>query len=200
MLVNLAVGFLGIILFLFIFWKRLREDYSSEIIFQTAITSLVGVGIGLLLSRLLLPDWFFWLGFVGGIAGLSPMLFKFKLKFFETFEAFILALTPIITLMFFRDSILYSSLNSFLAFVACLVLIFFAYWVDLNYKSFTWYKSGKIGFTGLFIALVFFLIRTVVAIIGPAVVSFVGRFEPIVSGVAALVFLGLLVRLGRIQE
>lgn len=200
MLVKLGLGFLGIILFLFIFWKKLREDYSSEIIFQTAMTSLVGLGLGLALSRLILPAWFFWFGFLGAVAGLSLMLARFKLKFFETFEGFILASIPVVTLMFFHDSISHSSLYSFLAFVACLILIFLAYWVDLNYKSFTWYKSGKIGFTGLFIASFFFLTRTVIAIIRLPVVSLVGKLEPVVSGIVALATLGLLIKLGRKQE
>ena len=200
MLVKLALGFLGIILFLFIFWKKLREDYSSEIIFQTAITSLVGLGLGLVVSGIILPAWFFWLGFLGAVVGLSLMLARFKLKFFETFEGFTLASIPMVTLMFFRDSISHSSLNSFLAFVACLILIFLAYWVDLNYKSFTWYKSGKIGFTGLFIAFLFFLIRTVIAILRLPVVSLVGTLEGVVSGLVALAFLGLLIKLGRKQE
>lgn len=200
MLVHLVIGFLGIILFLFIFWKRLKEDYSSDIIFQTAITILIGVGLGLILSKIFLQNWFFWLSFLGAILGFSLMLVKFKLKFFETFEALILAAIPMVSLMFFRDSIVNSRLNSFLAFVASLILIFLSYWVDLNYRSFNWYKSGKIGFTGLFIAFIFFLIRTVIAIFGFGVVSFVGRAEPIVSGLFTVIFLGLLIRLGRKKE
>jgi len=45
--------FLGIIIFLFFFWKRLKEDYSSERIFSTAFYILFGIGAGFL------AVWFF---------------------------------------------------------------------------------------------------------------------------------------------
>jgi len=200
MLVKLVLGFLGVILFLFIFWKRLREDYSSDIIFQTATSVLVGLGLGLLAAKLFFPMWFFWLALLGGVAGMSLMLLKFRLKFYEALEAFILACLPLATLMFFQDSIVHSTLNSFLAFVVSLVFIFFAYWIDLNYKGFAWYKSGKIGFTGLFIAAFYFLTRAVIAIAGFSVVSFVGQYEVFFSGIITLIGVGLLINLGRVQE
>ncbi len=182
---------------MFVFWRRLKEDYSSDIIFQTATAILVGMGLGLLMSKLFLPLWFFWLALAGSLAGMLLMVSKFKLKKFETFEAFVLASLPAISVMLFEDSIIHSTLSSFLAFVASLVFIFIAYWIDQNYKSFTWYKSGKIGFTGLSTSALFFLVRTVVAITGISVVSFVGRFEAIGSGIIGLVCLGLLIYLGR---
>jgi len=200
MLVNFLLGFLGVILFLFVFWKRLKEDYSSDIIFQVAISILVGVALGQVISKLFFPDWFFWVSFLGSLIGMLLMIAKFKLRFHETFEALILAGMPFISLMFFNDSIANSSLNSFLAFVVSLVLIFLAYWFDLNYKNFTWYRSGKIGFTGLFTAAIFFSVRTVIAIIGITVVSFVVKFEAFASAVATLVSIGLLVNLGRKKE
>lgn len=128
------------------------------------------------------------------------MILKFKLKFYETFEAYLLAIMPAVSLMFFKHSIVSSSLNSFLAFVASLILIFFAYYIDLNYKSFNWYKSGKIGFTGVSVAAVFFLLRMIVAIFGINMISYVGKFEVIISGILTLVFAGLLINLGRKKE
>jgi len=197
MIVNFLLGFLGVIVFLFIFWKRLREDYSSDVIFQVATYILVGLVLGLTASKLFFPIWFFWLSFLGALMGMFLMIAKFKLRFYETFEAFILAAMPTVSIMFFKDSIIHSSLNSFLAFVASLVFIFLAYWIDLNYKNFTWYESGKIGFTGLFVAILFFLVRTVIAITGIGVVSFVGRFEAIISGALVLICIGLLFNLGK---
>lgn len=186
--------------FLYIFWKRLKEDYSSDIVFQTAGTILLAMGAGLLVSKLFLPVWFFWISLAGSFLGMGLMIVKLKLRFYEIFESFILAVMPAISLMFFKDSIINSSLNSFLAFVGSLVLIFLAYYIDLNYKSFSWYKSGKIGFTGLSIAGVFFLIRTVIAIVGLNMLSCVGKIEALISGVVTVIIVGLLINLSRKKE
>lgn len=199
MLVNFLIGFLGVMLFLFIFWERLNEDYSTDVIFQTATSILIGISLGLIASRLFLPQWFFWTSVLGSFLGTIPMIIKYKLRFYETLEALILASTPFVSLMFFKDSIVNSSLYSFLAFVVSLVLIFLSYWFDFNYKSFPWYKSGKIGFAGLSASILFFSIRTVIAILGLTMISFVGRIDALISGILVLICIGLLINLGRIK-
>lgn len=200
MLVNIVVGVLGVILFLFVFWKRLKDDYSSDIIFRVAASILLGDVLGLITSKFIFHQYFFWLSLLGAFLGMLIMIFRLKLRFFETFEALILGALPGISLMFFKDSIINSSLSSFLAFVISLILIFAAYWFDMNYKSFTWYKSGKIGFAGILTATIFFLIRTVVAIKGIPVISFVVSIEPMISGLVTIVLVGLLINLGRNKE
>lgn len=200
MLVNFLFGFLGVILFLFIFWKRLKDDYSSELIFQIATAVLIGLALGFIASKVFFPLWFFWMSITGYLIGITFMTIKFKLRTYGTLEAAIMAGIPFISLMFFKDSITNYSLNSFLAFVGTLVLIFLIFWFDLNYKSFTWYSSGKIGFAGLFTSILFFTARTVIAIFGITMVSFVGKFEAIVSGITAMLCIGLLVNLGRKRE
>jgi len=200
MIVNFLIGILGVILFLFIFWKKLKEDYSSNIIFTTAFAILIGSSLGLTISRIFFPTWFFWFAFLGSILGMFLMITKFKFRFYETIEALILSTIPLISLMFFKDSIVNSSLNSFLAFVTSLILIFLSYWFDINYKSFSWYKSGRIGFTGISIAIIFFITRTLVAIFKVSMVSFVGQIEIVTSGLMVLVGIGLLVNLGRQKE
>lgn len=200
MLIDFFVGLFGVLFFLFIFWKRLNEDYSSNIIFQVGITILIGLSLGLTVSKIFVPVAFFWTGLIGSGLGMFLMMMKFKLRFYETLEALILAGMPILALMFLKDSIFSSSLYSFLAFVGSLVLIFIAYWLDLNYKNFTWYKSGKIGFAGISIAIIFFLMRSVIAILRLNMISFVGRIEVFISGLAAIIFTGLLINLARKKE
>ena len=200
MLLNFFIGFAGITVFLFIFWKRLKEDYSSDIIFSSGMAILLGILLGTTLARIFVPQWFFWTSLFGGILGMFLMILKYKLKFYEVLESLILAGMPVVSLIFFKDSVGTSSLSSFLAFVASLVLIFLAYWLDLNYKRFSWYKSGKIGFAGLVSAIIFFLVRTVIAIFGISMVSFVGKIDIIISGIFCLMSVGLLIRLGRIKK
>lgn len=197
MLVNFLFGFVGVMLFLFVFWRRLRDDYSSEIIFQIATWILVGLSLGLTVARLFSPSWFFWFSLFGCLIGMFMAVIKFKLRFFETLEAVIMAGMPFVSLLFFKDSVTNYSLNSFLAFVASLILIFLAYWFDLRYKTFTWYKSGRIGFAGLAVSILFFISRTVIAILGITMISFVNKFEAVISGSFVLICAGLLIYLGK---
>jgi hypothetical protein len=195
MLVNILTSILGILIFLFVFWKRLKDDYSSEIIFQTAAAILIGIGVACFLSSLFFAGWFFWAAFVGSIISMLLMRIRFKLRFFETLEALILASMPLIALIFLQNSITTSSLRSFLAFTIVLVMIFIFYWIDVNYKSFRWYKSGKVGFAGLAMSTLFFLTRAILAIFGVAMLSLVGKFEIVISGAMAVASLGLLLKL-----
>lgn len=200
MLIKILAGIVAVFFFLFIFWKKLKEDYASDIIFQVAMWILAGMALGLTASKIFLPSWFFWFALMGGLIEFMFMFLKFKLKFNQSLEAFILAGIPIISLMFFADSVTSFSLNSFIAFVATLVLLFLAYWFDTHYKSFAWYKSGKIGFSGLATGAVFFLVRTVIAILNVVMISCVGKVDAIISGILAVACLGLLVHLGREKE
>jgi hypothetical protein len=195
MLVNILTGILGVVIFLFVFWKRLKEDYSSEIIFQVATAILVGIGVGSTLSSLFFKDWLFWVNLLGIFLAILLMRIKYKLRFYESLEAVIMAFMPWLAILFLKDSVTTSSLSSFLGFIAILVMIFFSYWLDVSYKSFRWYKSGRVGFAGLTISIVFFLTRTVLAIFNVTMLSFVGNFEAIFSGIMVLTSLLLLIKL-----
>lgn len=200
MLVNVLVAIFGILIFLFVFWKRLKDDFSSEIIFRTAAAILIGIGLGWLISYIFAPIYFFWSSTLFALLTMFLMQRKFKLRFYETLEALIMASMPWLALIFLENSIKTSSMMSFLAFTATLVLIFLSYWFDVNYKNFTWYKSGKIGFAGLTTSFLFFLIRFVLATFGLSMLSFVVKFEFIFSGVVTLASLILLITLGRKKE
>jgi hypothetical protein len=197
MLAGIAVSLFGILIFLFLFWRRLREDYAAEIIFNAATYILIGIGIGLVFSFRFFPIWFFWASITGGLIGLSLTILKFKLKFYETLEAFIIASLPWLSLIFLKDSVVKSSLSSFLAFLATLITVFLSYFFDTEYKKFNWYKSGRVGFAGLATVILIFLLRFTIAIVKVPVLSFVGQAEASISGVLVVVSLLLLYNLGR---
>ncbi len=196
----MAVNVLGIFIFLFVFWKRLREDYSSEIIFKTAFYILIGILIGFLLSLKFLPVAFFWFTFVGALLGLGFAIWRLRVRFYETFEALTISSFPWLSFVFLLDSVVNASLVSFLAFVAILVFVFISYYLDTHYKTFTWYKSGKIGFAGLLTLSFFFIVRSVLAIFTVNMLSFVVlRVEAVISGAAAFICFVLLFNLGRTE-
>lgn len=200
MLATIAVTILGLAIFLFLFWKRLKEDYAAEIIFKAVFFILIGMGIGWASASYFFPIWFFWMSLIGGTIGLMLAVYKFRVKFYETLEAFVISSLPWLGLIFLRDSAVQSSLNSFLAFVVILLIVFVSYYLDTHYKRFTWYKSGKIGFTGAAVALIFFLVRTAIAIVKVPMLSFIGRGEVVISGVMVLVSFGLLFSLGKVKK
>ena len=200
MLVNFGAATLGILIFLFVFWNRLKEDYASEIIFQSATCILIGIGVGCFLSVKFFPEWFFWTSLAGGLIGFSLAILRIRLKFYETLEAFIISSLPGLSLVFLVDSVTRSSLSSFLAFIVILITIFVSYYFDMHYKGFTWYKSGKIGFAGLAVAGLIFLIRSLLATGRVPVISFAGSSEGIISGIAAFTSFLLLFNLGRVKK
>lgn len=201
LIASIATNLLGVFVFLFIFWRRSREDYSAEIIFKTAFGILVGILTGFFVSLKFAPTAFIWLMFAGALVGLGLSVFRLRVKFYETFEALIISSFPWISFGFLLDSVTHSSLSSFLAFIAILVFVFISYYLDAHYKNFTWYKSGKIGFAGIVTLGLFFIVRSVLAIFGINMISFVSqRPEAIISGAAALICFALLFNLGRIKE
>lgn len=201
LIASILVNILGTFVFLFIFWKRLKEDYSSEIIFKTAFFILVGILIGFLLSLKFISAASFWFTFVGALLGLGISILALKVRFYETFEALIISSFPWISFIFLLDSVVHSSLSSFLAFIAILIFVFISYYLDTHYKNFTWYKSGKIGFAGVVTLGLFFIVRSLLAIFTIHMLSFVGlKVEAIISAAAAFICSVLLFNLGRIKE
>ena len=187
LIASFVTSLLGILVFLFLFWKRLRDDYAPEIIFKTAFFVLIGTSLGY---------FSFWFAIVGGLIGLGISVWINKVKFYEIFEALTIAAIPWIGLLFLANSVVKSSLISFFGFLAMLVFAFIFYYLDLHYKNFTWYKSGRIGFSGLATSCLFFIVRIILAISKINVISFLSlRIEIILSAGAAIICLVLLINL-----
>ena len=197
MLVNLSLNLLGALIFLFIFWKHLKEDYAHEIIFKSALYILLGILLASAIALKFARPWFLWLEFSGAVAGVMFSLLTLKTRFYETFESLVIATLPWVALIFLGDSVARSSLSSFLGFVTTLFLILVYYYFNAHYKKFTWYRSGKIGFAGLATAGIVFFIRAGLAVFTSGVLSFVDKYEAIVSGTLAFVCFLTLFNLGK---
>jgi len=180
-LVNLA----GLIIFLFFLWRRLKEDYSSEVIFSLAFFIIAGIILGYLLSLKFFPSWWFWFEGFGAFLGFSLGIVRYNLRFFETFEAGFVGILPWLALYFLQGLVRRPDFVRAFLFISNLALLFIFDYLDKRYKSFTWYKSGRIGFAGLSVAAVFFLIRAAIATFFSSVLSFPGRGEAILAGVCA---------------
>lgn len=197
---NFGVNLLGLLIFLFIFWKKMKEDYVSEIIFSVAFVMLGIAFAGGVVAWRFLPDWFFWLETLGIIIGLITSYYKYKVRFYETLEALVIAILPWLSIFYLYDSAKNSSLISLIFFFLTLGFILLFYFFDLKYKNFTWYRSGRVGFSGVATLGVFFLVRCSVSVFGIGVLSFVGKFEPYLSGIMAFITFILIYNLGKGYE
>src|SRR3989344_4045539 len=187
LIINLLTGLFGCLVFLFIFWKRLKDDYAAEIVFKSATYILIGILATWFISVKFFPEWFLWAEFIGVIIGLGISFRFLRVRFYETLEAFVISSLPWVSLTLLKSSVVNSSLSSFIAFLVTLVMIFAYYFLDYHYKEFTWYKSGKIGFAGLFTLALIFVSRSLLALFGIHVLSFVSKFEGIISGAFAFI-------------
>jgi len=187
---NWIIQVFGILVFLFLFWKKLKDDDIQDQIFSTGFFAVLTCILFLLLSKFFLPKWWFWFGFWGFLIGLLGGILKFKLRIYEILDAAFFSVTPAVFIIFLYDSTRQSNWY-LLEHSVLLALIFLLYlYLNRNYKKFSWYKSGRIGFAGLSATGFYFLARAVIAFWIPFMVSFVGKIEPILSGVLAfLVFL-----------
>lgn len=197
LLVDALVLIFGSMAFLFIFWKRLKEDYLPTNIFSTGFTILIGIFLGALVSRFFLSQWWFWTSFTGGVLGFLISVFRLKLRLYEILEAGVFALLPWLSLLYLSDSISSNNFYSLMAFLLTMGLIALFVLIDSKYKSFTWYKSGRVGFTGLVILGVMFLIRAVVTIFSNDIYSFSGRNDAMFSACFAFLAFLLLFNLSR---
>lgn len=197
MIVNWLVNLVGILLFLFLFWKRLKEDYSSNIVFSFSSLVLLGVLLGYLTSKYLFPYWFFWLEAFGAFLGFTLGIIKYNTRFFETFEALFISFLPWLTLFYLAELIKKPSLAVAVITLLNFGLILLFDFVSIRYKNFSWYKSGKIGLAGLLTSGVFFLLRAAIATLFPSVVSFSGRSEIVLSGVCAFTIFLLIYNLSK---
>lgn len=189
--------FLGVISYLYFYWNRLKEDYTSNLIFSSAFFVLIGILIFYLTGRfLILPNVdvmgfnsgvLFWLSIFGSILGLSLGVWKYKLRFFETLEAYGVGLLYLVLSVFVSDTFINSSVPSLIASTVVSLLLTLFYFLETRYKNFSWYRSGRVGFSGLFTLGIFFLIRALVAIFFPFVISFFGKFESIGSGILTFI-------------
>jgi hypothetical protein len=197
MIFEIFAEIIGVASFLFIFWKKLKEDYSSVFIFTTSFYVLGSMTGFALAAKYFAASWLFWATFAGSLVGLFLGVLRFKLRFFESYEALTIGLLPWLSLYYLSYSIKASSIYSFIAFVFMVFLMGLYYYLDKHYKSFSWYRSGRIGFSGLSVSGVFFLMRAAVASFFPFVISFLDKYEAILSGVTAFVFFLLTFNLAR---
>lgn len=181
------LNYLGFWVFLYVLWKKLKDDYLPSQVFTLGIYISVGIALLTFVAHKFLPVYWFWFGFCGGALGLLLGIFRFKLRFYESLEASTAALIPWLSFEFLADSIKNSSWFSFSMFIFLTLLIVIYVFVSKRYRNFSWYRSGRVGVAALIVLGVFFLARAIVAQVFPFVLSFAGKSESILSAVVSFI-------------
>ena len=184
----LIFNLVGVFMFMYFYWRKLKDDFSSTAIFNSAFTIIFLVIAGFLIAVKFMPQWWFWFSFVGALTGVVLSLSKLSLYKYETIEAGTLGFLVWISMMSLNE---YLKTTQFLSLVGLFVVLFLflVYFVlDKHYKRFSWYKSGRVGFSGLTILGLFFLIRAVFALMNLDMISFIEyELEVVISGAVSLV-------------
>ncbi|OGM22906.1 hypothetical protein A2865_00620 [Candidatus Woesebacteria bacterium RIFCSPHIGHO2_01_FULL_39_17] len=197
MVLKIIFSFLAVILFLFLFWRRLKEDYTQNQIFTTAFYTLLGFSLGSIVSDNFAPDWWFWTSFLGGSLGIFVGTIRFNLRVFEALEAGILSSLILYGFVFFYNWINTNKVTSGLGALATSVLLIIFVFLDRRYKTFSWYKSGKVGFSGMTVLGSLFLVRAIIATRDVGVLSFVGNKDVVLSAIVSFVSFLILFNLAR---
>lgn len=194
MLIGELVGFLS---FLFLFWRRLKEDYPSGLIFSFAFLTALPIFVAHLVVKyvLKLPAYWFAAAMIGLILGFTIGILRHRLKFYETLEGIVVGGVFWLAVIFTFDGFGRLNLPSMLAALLLFLLIAGFFLVDKHYKNFGWYRSGKIGFSGLALAGFFFMVRALAFFAPVDVLSLTGRVDAIASAIVAFAFFLLLYNL-----
>ncbi len=156
MLIDILVQILAILLFLFIYWKRLKEDYSTTLIFNSAFLVAIFVLVGGLIAFKYFSDWWFWYGLIGALIGFSISTYRHRLAFYESLEALVIGLLPWLGVILLWNFIVNRDVATGIGVLIISVLLFAYLLLNMHYKTFSWYRSGRVGFSGLTILGTFF--------------------------------------------
>ena len=70
---------LGIFLFLYLYWKRLKEDYPVEKIFNSGFIILIGIFLSLVISKIFPNIFWFWIIIFATLIFEAVNVFKLKI-------------------------------------------------------------------------------------------------------------------------
>jgi len=186
LLLTIPVTCTALLLYIFFFWRRLKEDYISKAIFNAAFLTLIATLVFSQFARLTdHQNAWFWGGFVGFFMSVMFFARSYKFKIFELYEAAGRSALFLIIAIGLADYLSFQNIKSLAIAGFCIALFGLFIVVDANYRKFTWYRSGRVGVAGLIILGVFFTARAIVAALGFDILSILGRIDFIFSGIVA---------------
>lgn len=163
-LIFTVTHFFAVFIFAFVIWKKLREDYPNELIFSFTLALLASGSSGWWIFQKFATPFAFWGVFVLPVILGLYFVKKFDMRPFEVIDAvsvswfwfafFATAGAQLATLQIPPPLALPGAV---IPLVSLIVYGFFT----KNYRSFSWYPSGKVGFAGLASLALYFLLFSV---------------------------------------
>jgi hypothetical protein len=160
-------------IYLFFLWKFLREDYDPHRVFSfgiaTFIATLIGTGVGIWMGNV-----WFWTGLMGYVVMTIILARKFEFRIVEIIEASTPGYFVIYLAILFYGLSNSGGLATIILLAVTFLLLILFFVLKRNYKRFTWYKSGRLGFASLISIGLLFLVRAITSVVAPDVVSHIG--------------------------
>lgn len=191
----LIANLLGISVLIYVFWKKLKDDYHYEKIFNLAFVLLTFFIVSVIITKFIPSDFNFWISLFALSLGFYIGIRKQKMSLFESLDAFVVGSLPWLGLVYLFDTTKNSSLYSFIGFWFALICIFLYSFISSTYKGYSWYKSGRVGIAGVITGIVFFALRIISSIFMPSMLFIADGFEIYLSLSGALLFFILLYNL-----
>jgi hypothetical protein len=203
------VSFLSLIfIFLFIFWARLKDDYDSKKLFSAGFYIVSFIYLAFFINKFFIfphltrnfmfnpsGSWF-WFMFLSILISLSFIIIKYKFKLFETVDVLVFGILtasmPIEAyFLIITKNFLFLYQLLFLISLVTLYLI-----LNTRYKKLAWYRSGRVGFSGLLTLGIFFLVKSIVAVFIPDMLFLAGKLDIVLSAAASFLSFFALYNLG----
>lgn len=183
---------LAVISFSYVFWTRLREDYTSDQIFSSTIIFLFGGLLGFIIFDRWLPNFSFW-GFVLGLSvfGLYAIR-KMGIRLLEALDGGVLGFLWF-AVFIYLGNVVRTGAEAFIAILPAVVSLAAFYLYFRKYRKFSWYPSGKIGFVAGSIMFLYFTLRALVDFYLFRVLSFHSLIlDSLLSLLVSAVFAGVI--------
>lgn len=159
----------------------MREDYDINKLFSyglaTFFAMIIGVGVGIWAG-----NYWFWLAMIAYAVMAIILIRKFHFRPIEIIEGS----TPgflFINLLLLLHGLSRGGTATVVLFLFTVFLLILFFILKANYKRFTWYKSGRLGFASLITLGLLFLARAITSVTAPQVISHVGVLEFIPSAI-----------------
>lgn len=164
------------IIYFFYGWRRLREDLDRDKLFDQLSIIYISVLLSSFSLQILLGSrikpigevfnpngiWF-WGGILGYIISYIFILGKEKIRYNELFQATSTGYLYMLTFLFAMHYYLSRTLISLYAFALLVIFLILYFVLEINYKKFNWYKSGKRGFASFLLFGLIFSLKAVVS-------------------------------------
>ncbi len=175
---------IGLVVFMYLLWRDLRDDYGDQKTINYAWLALVGflvggrIVFGLVNWGVWNDSWLSWISvwnkpgtnYLGSFIGLVLVSWlvalKNQWKFLSLVDDVVKPTLVFSSLLMLDEAIRSRFYIKPIAFLGLLIVdIFFVNWLRKKYRSFMWYKSGKKGFVLLFNNIWFFFAIAIILII-----------------------------------